>query len=56
MVLNGKEYENFQASLSKKMQNLNELYGGYDKPGPSYFTGDESTTFMNCPLFSKRVI
>lgn len=52
IVIKGKEYQNFEDSLTLKLNNFNAKFGKYDKPGPMYYSGSEGFDFTNCPFYS----
>ena len=39
VLVNGKEYANFNQSLAKKYGNFNEKYGKFNHPGPAFYSG-----------------
>ena len=54
--IGGKDYQNFTHYMAKKYQNYNEVFRDFSPPGPEFYTGIEGVSFLNCPLYSEKVI
>ena len=55
VIINGKEYQNFQLSSAKKLDDYNFQFHEISPPGPEYYTGEPGVSFRNCPLFSTKM-
>lgn len=53
--IKGKDEPSYLGYVMKKLGGFNYKNSKYCPPGPKFYTMEEGTTFVNCPLYSERI-